>query len=63
MIRATEGDMRITKTAVEALREAAECFLTNIFEDANLLTLHCKRVTLMKTDLELIIRLKYMDFF
>ena len=60
MNRASD-EMKITVTAVEALREASECFLTNMFEDSYLLSLHAKRVTLMPKDMNLLMRLKYND--
>ena len=44
--------------AVEALREASECVLTNLFEDAYLLSLHAKRVTLFPTDIALVLSLR-----
>jgi histone H3/H4 len=54
---------RVTETAVEALREASENLLTNIFEDSYLLSLHARRVTLMPRDMQLLMRLKHADFF
>ena len=48
--------MRVT--AVEALREACEMIITNIFEDSNLLAIHAKRVTLMPKDIQLARRLR-----
>ena len=33
------------RIAVEALREAAEYYITNLFDDANLCALHAKRIT------------------
>ena len=47
--------------AVEAMREASEHLLTGIFEDAYLLALHAKRVTLMPRDMALLINLRH-DF-
>ena len=43
---------RITKLAFEALREAAESQLVCTLEDAYLLAIHAKRVTLMKCDMK-----------
>ncbi|XP_053966412.1 histone H3-like centromeric protein A [Anastrepha ludens] len=44
----------ITALALEALQTAAEKYMENRFEDAYLLALHAKRVTLLLRDLELI---------
>ena len=44
--------------AVEALREAAESYLTGTFEDAYLLAIHAKRVTLFPRDIQLLINLR-----
>lgn len=54
---------KVTETAVEALREASENLLTNIFEDSYLLSMHAKRVTLMPRDMQLLMRLKHSNFF
>lgn len=44
----------ITQTAFEALQTATEAYVEGRLEDANLLALHARRVTLMVRDLELI---------
>ncbi|XP_012162861.1 histone H3.3C [Ceratitis capitata] len=44
----------ITETAFEALQVATEAYVEGRLEDANLLALHARRVTLMAKDLELI---------
>ena len=36
---------------LEALQEAAECYLVGVFEDSNLCCIHAKHVTLMPKDL------------
>jgi histone H3/H4 len=46
-------DLRFQSTAIEALQEAAEAYLVQLFEDANLLAIHAKRVTVMQKDLQL----------
>ncbi len=53
---------RITEIALEALREASESILVHLFEDAYLLALHAKRVTLMNRDMQLVLRVKYQEF-
>jgi histone H3/H4 len=50
--------MRVTESAVEALREASESFLTSMFEDSYMLALHAKRVTLFPRDINLLLHLR-----
>ncbi|KAL5727073.1 centromeric histone H3 [Ranunculus cassubicifolius] len=49
---------RWTPEALMAIQEAAEAFLVNLFEDAQLCAIHAKRVTLMKKDWELARRIR-----
>ncbi|XP_015515372.1 histone H3.3-like type 1 isoform X1 [Neodiprion virginianus] len=49
---------RIQAKALEALQEASEMYLVQFFEDAILLSLHAKRVTLFPTDMRLVRRLR-----
>uniref|UniRef100_A0AC35TZ61 Histone domain-containing protein n=1 Tax=Rhabditophanes sp. KR3021 TaxID=114890 RepID=A0AC35TZ61_9BILA len=51
--------MRITRDAMEVLHEAAEVYLVNMFEDANLLAVHSKRVIIMGRDITLWKKLKH----
>ena len=44
--------------AVEALQEAAEYYITNLFDDANLCALHAKRITLQPKDMQLAMRIR-----
>jgi len=44
--------------ALEALQEAAEAYLTHLFEDANLCAIHGKRVTVMPKDIQLARRIR-----
>ena len=46
-------EIRMQRIAVEALEEAAEYYLTNLFDDANLCALHAKRITLQPKDMQL----------
>ena len=39
--------VRFQSTAITALKERAENFIVGLFEDANLLAVHAKRVTVM----------------
>lgn len=51
-------DLRFQSTAVAALQEASESFLTSLFEDTNLCAIHAKRVTIMTKDMQLALRLR-----
>lgn len=48
---------RMQATAIEALQEAAEAYLTRRFEDTNLLAIHAQRVTISPSDMHLAKRL------
>ncbi|XP_014480455.1 PREDICTED: histone H3.3-like [Dinoponera quadriceps] len=52
---------RMQASALEALQEATEMYIVQFFEDAVLLTLHAKRVTLMRHDMILMRRLRGRD--
>ena len=47
-------DLRFQASAIMALQEASESYLTGLFEDANLATIHAKRVTVMPKDIQLV---------
>jgi histone H3 len=47
------ADLRYNTHALLALQEAAEAFLTRLFEDTNLCAIHAKRVTIMPKDIQL----------
>ena len=51
-------DLRFQSTAILALQEAAEAYLTGLFEDANLCAIHAKRVTIMPRDFLLARRIR-----
>ena len=51
-------EIRIQCIAVEALQEAAEYYITNLFDDANLCALHAKRITLQPRDMQLAMRIR-----
>jgi len=53
-----DGQMRFQSQALIALQEAAEAYLTGLFEDSNLCAIHANRVTVMKKDLELARRIR-----
>ena len=52
------ADLRFQSTAILALQEAAEAYLVSLFEDANLCTIHAKRVTIMPKDIQLARRIR-----
>lgn len=51
-------DLRFQSAAIFALQEAAEAFLVELFEDANLCAIHAKRVTLQAKDIQLARRIR-----
>lgn len=60
-----DGQIRFQSQALLALQEAAESYLTGLFEDANLCAIHATRVTVMKKDIDLARRIRgerLMDF-
>jgi len=60
-----DGQIRFQSQALLALQEAAESYLTGLFEDANLCAIHALRVTVMKKDLDLARRIRgerFQDF-
>lgn len=54
----SEKDFRFQSGAIAALQEAAESYIVGIFEDTNACAIHANRVTIMKKDLQLAIRLR-----
>jgi histone H3/H4 len=50
--------LRFQAAALEALQEATEAYIVEVFEDANLCCIHSKRVTLMKKDIQLARRIR-----
>lgn len=53
-----KNDLRFQGTAIVALQEAAESYLTGLFEDTNLGAIHAKRVTIMPKDVQLARRIR-----
>ena len=51
-------EIRIQRIAVEALQEAAEYYITNLFDDANLCALHAKIITFQPKDMQLAMRIR-----
>ena len=50
--------LRWTRGGLDALHEAAEAYLTRLMEDANLLAIHARRVTLQPRDIQLARRIR-----
>ena len=53
-----DGQLRFQSQALLALQEAAESYLTGLFEDANLCAIHANRVTVYKKDMDLARRIR-----
>lgn len=51
-------DLRFQSSAMVALQEAAEAYLTSLFEDTNLCAAHAKRVTIQSKDIQLARRIR-----
>ncbi|KAK3609301.1 hypothetical protein CHS0354_038009 [Potamilus streckersoni] len=50
--------IRFQSEALGVLQEAAESYLVGLFQDTNLCTIHAKRVTIMRKDLQLAMRIR-----
>ncbi|CCW71552.1 unnamed protein product [Phytomonas sp. Hart1] len=53
-----KDSVRMRSSALEAVQEATESYIVNLLNDANLCTIHAKRVTLFPKDLQLALRLR-----
>ena len=51
-------DMRFQGSTIICLQEAAEAYMVSLLEDANLCTIHAKRVTIMPKDVQLARRIR-----
>ena len=51
-------DLKFQSSAIVALQEASESYLTGLFEDTNLCAIHAKRVTIMPKDMQLARRIR-----
>jgi histone H3 len=54
-----KSDLRFQTSAISALREAAEGYLTSLFGDTQLCAIHAKRVTIQPKDMQLARRLRH----
>lgn len=52
---------RWQSTAILALQEATEAFITSLMEDTNLCAIHAKRVTIQQKDMQLARRLRGVE--
>ena len=50
--------LRWAKSALAALHAAAEDYLISLLEDANLLAIHAKRITVQPRDIQLVRRIR-----
>ena len=55
------NNLRFQATALAALQEACESYLTEIFHDTNLCAIHANRVTIKPKDMQLARRLRKDD--
>ncbi len=53
-----KNDLRFQSSALNALQTAAESYLIGLFEDANLVAIHSKRVTILTKDLQLVRKIR-----
>lgn len=58
IMESCKRDLRIQSTAVLALQEAAEAYLTSLFEDTNLCAIHAGRVTIQPRDMRIAQRIR-----
>jgi histone H3 len=52
------SDLRFQATAISALQEASEGYLVCLLQDANLIAIHAKRVTIFAKDIKLARRIR-----
>lgn len=60
-----DNEIRFAPAALFAIQEAAEAYMVGMFEDANMCSLHAKRQTVTKADLDLARRIRgdgHFDF-
>ena len=54
-------NFRCQSVAIQALQEAAEAYLVELFDNTNLCAIHAKRVTIMPKDMQLARRIRGRD--
>ena len=50
--------LRWTQGAIEAMHEGAESYMISLLEDANLLAIHARRITVQPWDIQLVRRIR-----
>lgn len=58
LMEVSQADTRLERKALLALQEAAEIYLTQLFEDSNLCANHSKRLTVRPIDMNLALTLR-----
>ena len=53
-----DHELRFQPSALLALQEASEAYITGLFEDTNLCAIHAQRFTIMKKDMDLARRIR-----
>eukprot|EP00978_Attheya_sp_CCMP212_P020553 scaffold58972_cov64-Attheya_sp.AAC.4 len=53
-----KNELRWTAPALMAIHEALEAFTVRLFERSNLASIHCKHVTLMPKDVQLVYKIR-----
>ena len=53
-----KADVRFQSSAVLAIQEASEAYIVSLFDDTNLCAIHGGRVTIMKKDMQLAMRIR-----
>lgn len=56
-------DLRFQSSALLAIQEATESYLTTLFEETNLCAIHAKRITILPKDMFLARRIRGRAFF
>merc|ERR1711937_140584 len=59
--RVSGKEYRFQVAAMQCLQEAAETYIVNMFQAVQLCAIHCKRVTVMPRDIELVRRLQAIN--
>ena len=54
----TKCPLRWTKGAINALHKGVEAYMVSLMEDANLLAIHARRITLQPQDIQLARRIR-----
>lgn len=52
------NNLRFQRSTIEALQEASEAYLVNLFEDTHLCAIHAKRLTIKPQDMQLARRIR-----